>query len=79
MEAEHYMDNFDTVKHGHKQVVCEQGYELSSAISGEQCLKQKSPVQVERLDDQVVGLSLQEHSIPSSRVRSIGAPQQSQG
>ena len=25
MEAEHYMDNFETVKHGHKQVVCEQG------------------------------------------------------
>ena len=71
------MDNFETIKDGHKRVVCEQGDEQSRAFFSEQLLKQPTPRQVERLDEQVVGLSLQENGIPSNRVRSVGSPWQS--
>ena len=41
MEAEHYMDNFGTVRLGSKQVVGDQGDAQSSSFSGEQVLKQR--------------------------------------
>ena len=74
MEAEHYMDNFGTVGLASKQVVGDQGDAQSSAFSGEQVLKQRKSIQVERLDEQVVGLSLQEHAAPSCRARPTDSP-----
>ena len=77
MEVEHYMDNFEIVKDGLRRVVSEHGDEQSSAFFGEQHLKHPTPRHVERLDEQVVGLSLHENDIPSNRVRSVGSPRQS--
>ena len=78
MEAEHYMDNFGTVRLAPKQVVGDQDDAQSSAFTGKQVLKQRKSVQVERLDEQVVGLSLQEHATPSCRARPTNSPRQSQ-
>ena len=78
MEAEHYMDNFGTVGLAPKQVVGDQGDAQSSAFSGEQVLNQRKLSHVEKLDEEVVGLSLQEHVSPSYRARPTNSPQQSQ-
>ena len=78
MEAEHYMDNFGTVELAPKQVVGDQGDAQSSAFSREQVLKQGKSIQVERLDEQVVGLSLQEHDTPPCRAKPTDSPRQSQ-
>ena len=61
-----------------KQVVGDQGDAQSSAFSGEQVLKQGKSIQVERLDEQVVGLSLQEHDTPLCRAMPTDPPRQSQ-
>ena len=41
-------------------------------------MKQRKSIQVERLEEQVVGLSLQEHATPSCRSRPTDSPRQSQ-
>nr|POE98201.1 uncharacterized protein CFP56_72581 [Quercus suber] len=78
MEAEHYVDNFGTVGVGPKQVVGDQGDAHSSAFTGEQVLEQRKSAQVETLDEQVVGLSLQGQHPPPCKDRPYDAPRQSQ-
>ena len=78
MEAEHYMDNFGMVGLTPKQVVGDQGDAQSSAFSGEQALNQRKSSHVEKLDEQVVGLSFQELASPSCKARPTNSPRQSQ-
>ena len=65
MEAENYMDNFKVIKRGGSRVVCDQVEGQSNVVSGRQVLKHTKPGLEVRLDEEVVGLSLQDKCTPS--------------
>ena len=70
MEAENYMDNFEVIKRGGSRVVCDQVEGQSSAFSGQHGLKHTKVGHEDRLDEEVVGLSLQDKCSPPCRRRS---------
>ena len=74
MEAENYMDNFKVIKWGRSRVVCDQVEGQSNVVSGRQVLKHTKPGLEVRLDEELVGLSLQDKCTPSWRRRSKSPP-----
>lgn len=77
MEAENYMDNFEVLKQGCTWVVCEQFEGQSNALFGGQVLKHTKPSHAVRLDEEVVGFSIQEKCTPSCRCRFESPPRES--
>ena len=74
MEAENYMDNYKVIKRGCSRVVCDQVEGQSNVVSGRQVLKHTKPGLEVRLDEELVGLSLQDKCTPSRRRRSKSPP-----
>lgn len=74
MEAKNYMDNFEVLKQGVSQVVCDQVKGQSSAFSGRQVLKHTKRRLEVRSDEEVVGLSLQDKCTRSCKRRSESPP-----
>ncbi|XP_050281590.1 uncharacterized protein LOC126722475 [Quercus robur] len=74
MEAEHYMDNFVAFKKGNTGVGSEHDEGQRCDAANGPCLKQTNPSHAVRLDEDVVGLSIQENCIPSDRGRAECSP-----
>ena len=74
MDVENYMDNFEVIKRGGSQVVCDQVKGQSSAFSGEHGMKHTKAGHEDRLDEEVVGLLLQDKCSSLCRCRSESPP-----